>query len=592
MLSAESVRMTPERPGQPKASGKTGGAMRESSRASLSRMRTKVSWKAVAGVGVLLLLVCGVLLATSDPACAANTDPPPGPPLPVEGLLLRQTSQEWTLQFLFSGPWSHWSMGSPPRIVIDLLNARSRLPAAPGLYTMELPDGPVKILRTSQFRDELGDRRVRITLVLRRPVAYSTEDVGGAKLLRIERAQGVPWGPEWVRIVGVISKEQRHAVGIASTPTASGAAPPAQVASGREEGSRESGVQKDTEAAGAGPAALAAARAADRPGDAGGPTAESPPIVVEERIVPDSVLERIFADTTLFVTTPPQREKRAWLEAAERLLEAAQNALLASDTSLALASLRKCERFYADTPPGRQATLLRHCLLEAYGADPDSIAPPAAPTRGPWPLLYPDALAFLARRALEGGYLEAAEHLVRVWQEAYPEEVDWAKWAVRLAEAYFDAGDNTKSTYWLDEAMAANTDLAARPEVLLLLGLSLQAQGRMQRAEKILARAEELAPPGRLAQRAKAARADVNYSLRQYYMALQIYRALIEEGPTAVESDWALYQIGNCLLKLGQTEKAREVFTRLRRVAPQSFWAPFAEMRLAELEAAPGATSG
>lgn len=112
-------------------------------------------------------------------APAANRTPVP---MPEDFLLDAVRFESHGGTFVMSvpcmAPWSHWTLGSPTRIVIDLGQTRSRLPNAPGLHELLINRGVVKAFRTSQHVNSPLDRRVRLTLELSRVLPYEARRVG------------------------------------------------------------------------------------------------------------------------------------------------------------------------------------------------------------------------------------------------------------------------------------------------------------------------------------------------------------------------------------------------------------------------------
>lgn len=84
----------------------------------------------------------------------------------------------FTLAIPTQAAWAHWTLANPPRIIVDLSDAISVLPNAPGLYEVEMDRGPVRRFRTSQFSNTPLDRRVRITLELSAITPYEARRVG------------------------------------------------------------------------------------------------------------------------------------------------------------------------------------------------------------------------------------------------------------------------------------------------------------------------------------------------------------------------------------------------------------------------------
>lgn len=138
-------------------------------------MRIRPSWKVRAA-----LLVCASLaMPRLDPAFASSEKTIA---LPEDRLLeevrFDASGGRFVMAIPIDSPWSHWTLGNPPRIIVDLGGTRSRLPNAPGLYEKSLAQGVVKSFRTSQHVNSPLDRRVRLTLELSRIVPYEARRVG------------------------------------------------------------------------------------------------------------------------------------------------------------------------------------------------------------------------------------------------------------------------------------------------------------------------------------------------------------------------------------------------------------------------------
>ena len=153
------------------------------------------------------------------PACAGAAAEQAGE---IERLEIRQSLLGWELRIPYEGPWSTCVLSDPPRLVVDLSGARSRLPGAPGLYSVDLPCGPVTALRTSQFSNETGDRRVRVTLVLdeMRDFEASSASDGVSICLAGACSEGAA-DREWTRTIAVDAPEEPLAPARANPPMAS-----------------------------------------------------------------------------------------------------------------------------------------------------------------------------------------------------------------------------------------------------------------------------------------------------------------------------------------------------------------------------------
>ena len=102
----------------------------------------------------------------------------PGPKYEIGEVRFENDGDWLTLSIPTEATWAHWTLANPPRIIIDLGDAISRLPNAPGLYETEMHRGPLRVFRTSQFSNTPLDRRVRITLELSAITPYEARRVG------------------------------------------------------------------------------------------------------------------------------------------------------------------------------------------------------------------------------------------------------------------------------------------------------------------------------------------------------------------------------------------------------------------------------
>ena len=116
-----------------------------------------------------------------------------------------------------AAPWAHWTLANPARIIVDLGDAVTEMPNAPGLYEMEMPEGPVRRLRTSQFMNTALDRRVRFTFELDKIAVYEARRVGSYIEVRITDRERAPRSWE-------LTSAGFHETTPAATPLASGTA--------------------------------------------------------------------------------------------------------------------------------------------------------------------------------------------------------------------------------------------------------------------------------------------------------------------------------------------------------------------------------
>ncbi|MCA9728598.1 MAG: hypothetical protein KC729_12995 [Candidatus Eisenbacteria bacterium] len=62
-----------------------------------------------------------------------------------------------------SAPWAHWTLANPARIIVDLGDAMSELPNAPGLYETPMPAHEQKALPASESMHTPTAHPVRFT---------------------------------------------------------------------------------------------------------------------------------------------------------------------------------------------------------------------------------------------------------------------------------------------------------------------------------------------------------------------------------------------------------------------------------------------
>jgi len=493
----------------------------------------------------------------------------------VAAVTIAQDAEAWTFSLPFDGEWVHGTIANPPRIVLDLIDAQTRLPRAPGLYAVELARGPVGVLRTSQYRDQPGNHIVRFSLVLREPLAYEALRTATGMTLRIARPDSAEWGDPW-----------RVRIAHGDAPLAMLPLPPPPLQ--RQPAPAEIGAAQDRDP----PAGDAPVEAETGPDEGSAQNAVAspvaPPAASDTTLAPAeaeaeaiATLESLLADSTHFA---PGRQRLATAVevAAARSVEEAQDQFLAGDTTAALATLQRSERFYADTDAGRQATLLRHLLATAMGRPVEADLPPAPPREGPWPLVREAVLAQWADAALAAGDLGFAGRVLHVWRAAHPARTAWAAPALRLGEAWCDRSRAAEALPWIEAALAAEPELRLSPPALLLLANARAEAGATAAAESLLHRLESEAPQA-LAARARALRADIYFGDGRYAAAEELYAGLANDlAVPRVERDWAMYQQANCLVAL---ETLTEAVQQLRRVATQedNFWAPHARLRLTEL---------
>lgn len=134
------------------------------------RLRDSRFWIGTAAIGALLLC--------ARPGAAADN---------ILSRVRFESDGTWfRMSVLSRARWAHWTLGNPPRIILDLHDCVSRLPNAPGLFEIYLNRGPIKVFRTSQFDNRESSRRVRITLELTRVTEYEARRVGDQIQILVE----------------------------------------------------------------------------------------------------------------------------------------------------------------------------------------------------------------------------------------------------------------------------------------------------------------------------------------------------------------------------------------------------------------------
>ncbi len=505
---------------------------------------------------------------------------------------------EWfRLAIPMTAPWAHWTLNDPPRIVIDLDQTTSRLANAPGLFQVRLDRGAVAVLRTSQFSNELLDRRVRITLELSRMVSYEVSRIGGEIVVRIpdpvertpaalalgrsgiaavdgeaepEDADLPPKPASTLRealesILAVVDVEPRGGTGQDEAPE--------EVIAGPAEGGGEPEV---TYQAAADPPALQMPEVENRQPE--GSSASS----ADEPAVPVSPADPARDWTTVSAALPPTvLPTEAREQNASRLLRLGLDALVRDGRpERAEETLGRAHRFYGDTDSGEQAGILRRELLILLGRGDeagDLISLPVAPDTS-----YVPGAAYLALVHKYSKKSDPAEldRLLRVWGPSYGPVFETTELHLSLGEAFMHAGR-------LDLAEAHISripgDDPASARGLLLLARAGEAAGDMARALDLYRRAAQTAS-GLYRSRALARTADLEFQAGRVTAALQGYTRLLQSDPPGDEIPWSEYQLANCNRLLGNDEAARRHYESVAENWPESFWAPFARERLDEMK--------
>jgi tetratricopeptide (TPR) repeat protein len=489
-----------------------------------------------------------VMIAGATPCARALTD--------IDSLALTQTPAVWTLEIPFAGEWTCAAAEDPPRIVVELIGARSRLPQAPEPYTLQIPRGPVTELQASQIALDPGREVVRVTLMLRGATAYGAVQSGGHSSIIIFRGREAAWGDAW----------SRRTTGEGSGDTPSAAASDAD--------------SLRTHAIATPPPPTIAPRAAATV--AAAPPARDPGDAIRERL--DGLLDdspQVDADAE------PVDPARTQELAAARAVQEAQRAFVKGDTTAALDALLRCEQFYAGTDAGRQGSLLLRLFMRQAGRVVEADLGPTPPTQGPWPLVREDVLGLLCDAARARGDLSGAQEVLEVWRRASATALYWAPAALRLAEACFDGGRAQDAVRWAQCACLARPDLTASPRTMLLLAGARAETGDYAAADALLRSAAACSDAG-VRERALAQRADLLYRQEHFAEAQAIYERLLAAGAARVELDWARYQSANCLVALGDPAGAA---ARYREVAgdTQNVWGASARLRALDLTEVQGA---
>lgn len=465
--------------------------------------------------------------------------------------------KQWVMEIAYEGRFSHWAMIGPVRIVVDLIGAHSRLPKAPALYEIEFETGPVKTLRTSQYSSEAGNERVRFTLVLAEPLRYEILQEDG--VLRLV----LPWRglahEGWIINLDTAGMRSEEPPEPEPEPEPKVEEVPAPVIFATEEAPVDTTTRRWID----------------------GPLAD---LADEAMSSFEASLEELLADTTFFeVGLPEDTRTVAWNTAAARLLGEAQRFYLAGDTASCIARLQTTDRFYPETKPGRQAALLRQLLLRSWGRVVEADLGTDPPEEGFFPLLADEVLVVVLRRAIAANDLNLAQDVLGIWLQADPDQESWAMGALLLAEALIDAEKGAEATDWIRRAVEIHPDLQASPRALYLLGMARMEERAWEEAENLMLNVQATASPP-LTYRALAARADIRYQKGDYSDAMNFYKELLGDDVPRVETEWALFQIGNCWAALGDFGKAKAYFTYVIENSTEGFWVSFAQLRILDLE--------
>ncbi len=668
--------------------------------AAHSRPRSRALRAAIVLLLPLALLLPGAAEA-AGPSLGLKTKPKPtvkrarteADDFLLKEIHLKAEGKSFVLSIHSPAPWSHWTLGDPARIIVDLSQTRSRLPKSPGLLEEKLDQGIVRTLRTSQNVSGPLERRVRITLELARVVPYEARRVGEDIVITIPNAgvrdgwtkdifapvepephleieeSGSPAptavdlmeGAAEGRTARPATPEVNDAVVAAdplvaeSIPTeaqpeetehSAGDEPPAAQVEPHESAQAEPDLEEVSNRGKSGDhfrslrAALEAvvgkknvsdsmpdtprqpkskpgeqASEADDAASAIKPDASSLKDSHEDALTTkepddspashDSHPDPALPDPALHdpALQPPAHEEPALAGAEEELapleedappestaariqaLHAqradglygeALHAWLTGNGTRARKSLERARRHYAHTEGGAHASfLLREIELlsgEDLKADELQDAPDA-----PDPSWFPEEAyrCLLAAHEAKKNYLEV-DRLYRDWGALYPDgpwrgRLDWT-----LGQFYLKSGRTEEGRAHLD-AIPKGDEYEARA---LLVLAQLDEDGHEVGAALERYRYLSMLPTSRWQQRGLARAADLEFQEGSLAEALGHYEDLLNGAPPADEEAWAVYQIGNCLLLLGDANGARLRYDEVAKRFPTSFWAPFAQERM------------
>ena len=464
---------------------------------------------------------------------------------------------QWVMEIAYDGRFSHWSMIGPVRIVVDLIGARSRLPQAPSLYEVDFRTGPVKTLRTSQYNSEPGKERVRFTLVLAEPLRYDILQEDG--VLRL----ALPWRglahEGWVINLDHAGMREQEVSEPEPEPEPVAVEEPPPIVFPTKAAEVDTTNRRWID----------------------GPLAD---LQDDPERAFDARMEDLLADTTFFEMGRTEDTRTvAWNTAAARLLGEAQRFYLSGDTATCLDRLLTTDRFYPETKPGRQAALLRALLLRSWGRVVEAELGSKPPKEGYFPLLADEVLTEVLDGALAVDDLGLAGEALEIWLQADPNQKSWAMGALRLAEALIDDEKGAAATDWIGRAVEIHPDLQASPRALYLLGMARMEERAWDEAEDLMLNVQATGGVA-LAYRALAARADIRYQKGAFSDAMSFYKELLADDVPAVEMEWALFQVGNCWVALGDFGKAKAYFTYVIENSTEGFWVSFARLRILDIE--------
>jgi tetratricopeptide (TPR) repeat protein len=264
---------------------------------------------------------------------------------------------------------------------------------------------------------------------------------------------------------------------------------------------------------------------------------------------------------------------------AARLLRQAVLATLHGDLKAAGATAARAHGFYAGTASGDQCGFLARevYLLQGKTADAEQLAGlPALPDSTRLPrALY---LSFVDHYR-QAGDPAGVDRVLRQWGPAYSPLPGLGALHYAMGEGFLRAGDVAAAEQHL--RLIGPGDSLHAP-ALLLIALVQDRRGERESALETYRQVTALGA-GPFQARGLARAADLEFQLGRVREAMASYERLLQASPPHDEEVWAVYQVGNCHLLLGESDAARERYETVAKLWPQSFWAPFVKERLEEM---------
>jgi len=265
---------------------------------------------------------------------------------------------------------------------------------------------------------------------------------------------------------------------------------------------------------------------------------------------------------------------------AAGLLIGAVSDWVRGDLEGAYARADRIHRYYPGSPAGEQAGLLVAEIHHLRGDDAmaAAVTPIAA---APNPEMLP--LEFFSRLLENLWVHERFEHLatrLEQWNKLYPRHEWFADFHYRLGTRSYRLRDQELAERHLVLVPEGN---AREPKSLLMRARLFDEADSTEAALRLYEQLARLEPHG-YAQRGLSRSADLHFQLDHIPEALRLYEKVRSRHPTSDEDAWALYQIGNCQIQLGDDASAQEAYTELVKNNPNSYWFEFAEERLRSLE--------